>query len=55
MLASPRPRRPTARIHRLDDPDEPPLNPEVECHTGNETLAESVENVLEYVLKRLSR
>jgi adenylylsulfate kinase len=30
----------------VSDPYEPPLQPEVECHTDQETLAESVENVL---------
>jgi len=30
----------------IDDPYEPPLNPEVECRTDRETLAESVEKVM---------
>jgi adenylylsulfate kinase len=30
----------------VSDPYEPPLQPEVECHTDQETLAESVEKVL---------
>jgi len=30
----------------IDDPYEPPLDPEVECRTGRESLAESVEKVL---------
>lgn len=30
----------------IDDPYEPPLDPEVECLTGRESLAESVEKVL---------
>ncbi|MUL35433.1 adenylyl-sulfate kinase [Gloeocapsopsis dulcis] len=30
----------------IDDPYEPPLNPEVECKTNQETLSESVEKVM---------
>ncbi len=30
----------------IDDPYEPPINPEVECRTNQETLAESVEKVM---------
>ena len=30
----------------IDDPYEPPLNPEVECHTDRESVAESVEKIL---------
>jgi adenylylsulfate kinase len=30
----------------IDDPYEPPLNPEVECRTNQETLSESVEKVM---------
>jgi bifunctional enzyme CysN/CysC len=30
----------------VDDPYQPPANPEVECHTGRETLAESTAKVL---------
>jgi adenylylsulfate kinase len=30
----------------IDDPYEPPINPEVECRTNQETLAESVEKVI---------
>jgi bifunctional enzyme CysN/CysC len=33
----------------IDDPYEPPLNPEIECHTDRETLAESVSKVLRYL------
>jgi bifunctional enzyme CysN/CysC len=33
----------------IDDPYEPPLNPEIECHTDHETLAESVSKVLRYM------
>lgn len=33
----------------IDDPYEPPLNPEIECRTDQETLAESVAKVVEYV------
>lgn len=39
----------------VSDPYEPPLTPEVECHTDRETVAESVEKILGYVLPRLSR
>lgn len=31
----------------IDDPYEPPLNPEVECHTDQEQLSESVAKVFE--------
>jgi adenylylsulfate kinase len=31
----------------IDDPYEPPLNPEIECHTDKEELEESVKKVLE--------
>jgi adenylylsulfate kinase len=31
----------------IDDPYEPPLNPEVECKTQQETLEQSVHKVLE--------
>ena len=33
----------------VDDPYEPPLAPEIECHTDRESLAESVSKVLEAV------
>jgi bifunctional enzyme CysN/CysC len=33
----------------IDDPYEPPLSPEIECHTDRETLAESVSKVLQYL------
>jgi bifunctional enzyme CysN/CysC len=39
----------------LDDPYEPPLNPEVECRTDQETLAESVERVIQAVEQRMAR
>ncbi len=34
------------RFTGIDDPYEPPLNPEVECRTDKETLSESVSKVL---------
>ena len=37
----------------IDDPYESPLQPEVECRTDRETIAESAEKVLERVLDRL--
>ena len=37
----------------LDDPYEPPLAPEVECHTDSETLDESAAKVLRAVESRL--
>lgn len=37
----------------IDDPYEPPLDPEVVCHTGRETVAESVERIMEYLEARL--
>ena len=33
----------------IDDPYEPPLTPEVECRTDRETLAESLQKVLDCV------
>ncbi|MBF2097159.1 MAG: adenylyl-sulfate kinase [Gloeomargaritaceae cyanobacterium C42_A2020_066] len=36
----------------IDDPYEPPLNPEVECRTDLETLAESVQKVLDCLTTR---
>ena len=36
----------------IDDPYEPPLAPEVECHTDRETLAESTEKVIRAVEER---
>lgn len=36
----------------IDDPYEPPLNPEVECRTDLETLAESVQKVLDCLTAR---
>jgi bifunctional enzyme CysN/CysC len=38
----------------LDDPYEPPANPEVECRTDQETLAESVERVIQAVEARMA-
>ncbi|WP_204102482.1 MULTISPECIES: adenylyl-sulfate kinase [Spirulina sp. CCY15215] len=35
----------------IDDPYEPPLNPEIECHTDKEELEESVKKVLEGLKK----
>jgi len=37
----------------IDDPYEPPLNPELECRTDRETVAESVEKVLRCLEPRL--
>ncbi len=37
----------------IDDPYEPPPNPEVECRTDIETVLESAEKVLQYILPRL--
>lgn len=39
----------------IDDPYEPPLNPEIECHTDRETLADSVAKVLQYLETHLHR
>ena len=39
----------------VDDPYESPLQPEVECRTDRETIAESAEKVLERVLDRLPK
>jgi adenylylsulfate kinase len=39
----------------VDDPYEPPLNPEVECRTDNETLDESVHKIVCYVEDRWGR
>ncbi len=36
----------------IDDPYEPPLQPEVECRTDLETVEESVEKILEYLKSR---
>ncbi len=38
----------------IDDPYEPPLHPEVECRTDQETLADSTEKVVRYVEAYLS-
>ena len=38
----------------VDDPYEPPSNPEVECRTDRESLAESVDKVLRYLEPRLA-
>lgn len=37
----------------IDDPYEPPLNPEIECRTDLETLSESVSKVLAQVQERV--
>lgn len=37
----------------VDDPYEPPLHPEIECHTDRETVPESVEKIVRYVEARL--
>ena len=42
------------RFTGIDDPYEPPLNPEIECRTDQETLAASVAKVVEYVETHLS-
>jgi adenylylsulfate kinase len=38
----------------IDDPYEAPLNPEVECRTDMETVSESVEKVVSFLLRRHS-
>jgi bifunctional enzyme CysN/CysC len=38
----------------IDDPYEPPLAPEIECRTDQETLAESTEKVVQYVRAHFS-
>jgi adenylyl-sulfate kinase len=35
----------------IDDPYEPPLSPEVECRTDRETVADSAEKVLRYLVR----
>jgi adenylylsulfate kinase len=37
----------------IDDPYEPPINPEVECRTDQETLEESVSKVMNQVQERV--
>jgi adenylyl-sulfate kinase len=37
----------------IDDPYEPPLQPEIECRTDLETVEESVQKILEHVQSRL--
>jgi len=37
----------------IDDPYEPPINPEVECRTDQETLQESVSKVMNQVQERV--
>jgi adenylylsulfate kinase len=39
----------------IDDPYEEPLNPEVECRTGAETIEESGNRILNYVTRRLGK
>jgi adenylylsulfate kinase-like enzyme len=39
----------------VDDPYEPPLAAEVECHTDRETVAESAEKVLHYLERTFMR
>jgi bifunctional enzyme CysN/CysC len=41
------------RFTGIDDPYEPPLNPEIECRTDRETLAESADKVIAYLQSRL--
>jgi adenylylsulfate kinase-like enzyme len=38
----------------LDDPYEPPLDPEIECRTDRETPAESVAIVMRAIQERLA-
>jgi len=38
----------------VDDPYEPPLCPEIECHTDRETVAESVDKIMQYLEVRFS-
>jgi adenylylsulfate kinase-like enzyme len=38
----------------IDDPYEAPQNPEVECRTDSESLAESVDKLLRYLEPRLA-
>jgi adenylylsulfate kinase len=38
----------------IDDPYEPPLHPEIECHTDRETVTESVDKIMRYLEARLS-
>ena len=40
-------------ITGIDDPYEPPLFPEVSCHTDRETVEESAARVLEVILEKL--
>jgi len=37
----------------IDDPYEPPLNPEIVCHTGLETIEESVSKVMAFLQRSL--
>lgn len=37
----------------VDDPYEPPLQPEIECHTDRETIAESVDKIIRHLEARL--
>ncbi len=39
----------------IDDPYEPPLSPEVECKTDQESVKESVEKVLSAIFERVTR
>ncbi len=39
----------------IDDPYEPPLDPEVECRTDRETIEESVGKIMSYLDARLKR
>jgi adenylylsulfate kinase len=38
----------------IDDPYEPPLHPEIECHTDSETVTESADKIMRYLEARLS-
>jgi bifunctional enzyme CysN/CysC len=42
------------RFTGIDDPYEPPLQPEVECRTDRETVDESVQKILDYVRASLA-
>ncbi|MDP8981690.1 MAG: adenylyl-sulfate kinase [Acidobacteriota bacterium] len=41
-----------AGLTGVDDPYEPPLHPELECRTADETIDESVNNIMDYLESR---
>jgi adenylylsulfate kinase-like enzyme len=43
-----------ANFTGVDDPYEPPLQPEVMCHTDRESIEASASKVLENIFERLS-